>query len=285
MWFTARYSRLVRIVCTVVALYPFTLVGTLATFGPASAFGSAGCYMLAIALVVQALMDPTWKSPAVPVWTAIHPIGFVSSLPMICFVYAFHYVLTDTISELKTPSFKRTTAVNAFAILILIGCYLPVAIAGYLLKSGRGISSNVLFGMGETSGVVITAKWTIATLLFLTYALFLIPLRRKLELFLVGRLSSSMLSLSRLAVAAGLNIFVAVVSNSLSDLGLANTLAGGCIALVMFFFPGRLMVRQQMDKPRGSRNMFEAVTGSLLVAAGILICFVGLFGALVFDEY
>lgn len=204
---------------------------------------------------------------------------------MICFVYAFHYVLTDTISELKTPSAKRTTSVNAFAVVLLMGCYVPVAITGYLLKSGKGISSNVLAGMGENSVVVIIAKWTIAALLFLTYSLFIIPLRRKVELLFFGRLSSSMLSLSRLAIAAGLNISVVIVSVLLPDLGLANTLAGGCIALVMFFFPGRLIVRNQLDKPPASRHIFETITGAVLIVLGVLVCFVGLLGALIFDEY
>lgn len=240
--------------------------------------------MIALALTVQVFMDPSWHFPPVSKWTTFHPVGFVSSLPMICFVYAFHYVLTDTISELKTPSAKRTTSVNAFAIVLLMGCYVPIAISGYLLESGKGISSNVLAGMGEGSVVVIIAKWTIAALLFVTYSLFIIPLRRKIEFLSFGRPSSSMLSLSRLVIAAGLNISVAIVSALLPGLGLANSVAGGCIALVMFFFPGRLIVRNQLDKPPASRQIFETVVGTVLIVLGILVCFVGLFGALIFDR-
>lgn len=203
---------------------------------------------------------------------------------MISFVYAFHYLLTDTISELDTPTVKRTAAVNASTIFILFGCYLPVAISGYLLKSGAGISSNVLAGMADESVVVIIAKWVISALLFITYALFIIPLRRKFERIFFGNPSSPTFSPASLTVTACLSIFVAIVSASLPDLGFANTLAGGCIAVIMFIFPGMLMIRMQLDKPPARRKRLELITGAVFTVLGALVCFVGLFGALILGE-
>lgn len=205
------------------------------------------------------------------------------SLPMICFVYAFHYVLTDTLAELRNPTRMRMACVNITSVALLLGCYIPVAISGYLVYSGENIPSNALTGLAAGSPTALIAKWSIGALLLITYSLFIIPLRRKFEFILFREITHAVLEPRRLLVAALLNVFVCYVAVSLPDLGLANTLAGGCIALIMFFFPGRLMVRAQLDLPFEERDSMRLAIGGMFVFFGALICFVGLFGGMIFD--
>lgn len=278
-------SRSMLILITVLVLYPFTLVGTLAAFGPASALACGGCYLLALSLVVGLFTSSPgeWTAPPLLVWTTVNPSGVIFSLPMICFVYAFHYVLTDSISELEDPTRKRVSNVNLTTVSILFCCYLPVSVAGYLLKSGTNISSNILAGMSSDSVTAVIANWSIGALLLITYSLFIIPLRRKIENITTGRLSSSVVAPSRLLTAAVLNAFICIVSIMLPDLGFANTLAGGCIALIMFFFPGCLMVRLQYSREGRDRSIIQIIFGIIFILFGAVICFVGLFGSLFFD--
>lgn len=289
--FMGVFSRAMRIVITLVVLFPVTLTGSLAAFGPASSLAVSGCYILAIALVIQTVTSPAdaWVSPPLSVWTGISFSGLAYSLPMICFVYAFHYVQTDTLAELNEPVLPRLTGVSRLTVYILLICYIPVSVCGYLLQSGgiipggATISSNILADLPPTSATVLIAKWAIGALLLITYSLFIIPLRRKVETLAFGRLSSAFLDPHRLVVAATLNIVVGIVSILLPDLGFANTLAGGCIALIMFFFPGLFMVQMQLDKSPSDRNTLQLVFGAMFIFCGVLICFVGLFGSLVFD--
>lgn len=280
-------DRISRIILIVVALYPVTLVGTLATFGPASTLGAIGCYLLALSFVLELFLSSpgTWSSPPWSVWLKVDISGLIFSMPMICFVFAYHYVLTDTLNELNNPTKQRMTRVNYLTVIILLACYIPVAMAGYLLKSGIYISSNILTGNRPKLVSSIVGTWAIGALLLFTYAIFIIPLRRKLEKLFFGRLSTSPAALSRLIIAALLNLFVCIVSIALPDLGVANTIAGGCIALIMYFFPGCLMVRLQLDNISRDRSIFKLILGSLFVFFGALICFVGLFGALLFEGY
>lgn len=277
------FGRDVLIMLTLVLLYPVTLVGNLAAFGPASAIAAGGCYLQAAALVLQLFTNGEWESPDDSTWESVNLGGLVYSLPMICFVYAFHYVLTETLCELQNSTRMRMALVNATTIGIQIGCYIPVAIAGYLIYSGKGITTNVLEKLPAGSLAGFVATWSIGGLLLITYSLFIIPLRQKLEKKIFGSLTESIKDPKRLFLAATLNVFVAIAALLLPDLGLANTLAGGCIALIMFYFPGRLMVRFQSDLPFEYRDPLRLVIGGIFVFFGVLICFVGLFGNLIFS--
>lgn len=166
----------------------------------------------------------------------------------------------------------------------MLGCYIPVALAGYLLHSGEHIGTNLLTGLSTRFPTAIIAKWSIGALLFITYSLFLIPLRRKFEAMLLGRQTEHASDPARVGIAAALNIFVCAVAMSLPNLGLANALAGGCIALIMFFFPGRLMIKMQMESPVEERDMMRFVGGVIFVGVGVVICIVGLFGQLMFGK-
>lgn len=282
--FTKCLQRTPRILSILIALFPVTLVGSLAAFGPASAIATAGCYLQALALVAQLFVGGAeWKVPDAKVWSSVDMAGLLYSMPMICFVYAFHYVLTETLVELENPTRMRMALVNLSTVGIMLGCYIPVAISGYLVYSGEGIGSNVLTGLPAGSPTAFIAKWSIGGLLLITYSLFIIPLRQKFEVMLFGNLTTVMTDPKRVAIATVLNVFVAVVAVSLPDLGLANTLAGGCIALIMFFFPGRLMVQYQLDLPFDQRDPLRIGIGMIFVFFGALICFIGMFGNMLFN--
>lgn len=282
--FTSYLQRTPRIIVILLALFPVTLISNLAAFGPASALATAGCYLQAFALVAQlGIGDSDWHVPQKSVWTTFNFMGLLPSLPMICFVYAFHYVLTETLVELKRPTRMRMALVNVWSVFILLGCYVPVSVAGYLLYSGKNIESNVLTKLSPESPTVLIAKWSIGALLLITYSLFLIPLRQKLEKLLFGELTERMLDRKRVVVAALLNTSVAIVSVVLPNLGLANSLAGGCIALIMFYFPGQLMVKHQINLPFRQKNILHICVGCIFVFFGALICILGLFGGIIFD--
>lgn len=278
-------SRSMRIVAVLVVLYPVTLISNLAVFGPASAFATAGCYLLAAALLLQlGTSRESWSFPTDTVWTNVNFGGLIYSMPMICFVYAFHYVLTDTLLEVENPSPHRLALVSFSTVVVLIGCYLPVSISGYLLLSGESIPSNVLSGLPPGAPIVFLAKLSIGLLLFVTYSLFIIPLRRRLEEIIFNTQTRLFVDPRRLLIAAVLAGLIGITSIALPDLGLANSLAGGCIALVMFYFPGRLMIRgRQMDLPLIERDRSNVLFGAFFVFMGVLICVMGLFGNLIFS--
>lgn len=282
--FTSYLERTPRIIGVLACLFPVTLIGSLATFGPASAIAAAGCYLQALSLVAQLYVGGAeWEVPETKVWTGVDMGGLLYSMPMICFVYAFHFVLTETLVELENPTRMRMALVNLSSVGIMLGCYIPMAVSGYLAYSGKGIGSNVLTGLPEGSPTAFIAKWSIGALLLITYSLFIIPLRQRLEQMIFGELTTEMKDPRRVAIAGVLNAFVAMASVSLPDLGLANTLAGGCIALIMFFFPGRLMVRYQLDLPFEQRDPLRIGIGMMFVFFGALICLIGLFGNMIFE--
>jgi hypothetical protein len=177
--------------------------------------------------------------------------------------------------------------VNLLTVVTLLGCYLPLAGAGYLLYSGADIPSNMLTKLSESSLAVLMARLVMGCLLFGTYSLFIIPLRRKLEIRLYSRLTTEMYDARRLLVAVVLMLLVLVTSIELRDLGLANALAGGCLGLVMLSFPGAMILHGERkpnatvavtgaDDARASRRV---VLGYGFLGAGVGIAFVGLFGA------
>lgn len=98
-----------------------------------------------------------------------NPVGFLFSLPMVTFTYAFHYVLTDTFLEIKAPSKPRLMGTAILTTGTLGLCYLVVSCSGYLLYQGKGIPANVLSGLPDGSVVIGIAQWSIATLLFVTF--------------------------------------------------------------------------------------------------------------------
>lgn len=274
-----------RVIGVLLVLYPVTLISNLAVFGPASMFAVAGCYIQAGALILQYLTDDSEAAVEVAdKWVKVDFAGLLYSLPMVCFVYAFHYVLTDTLSEVHNPTPIRMSQVSLSTIGILIGCYLPVAISGYLSTTGKCANSNLLNCLPNGSPIVSIANWSIGLLLFITYSLFIIPLRRKLEEVVFGEQSTMMFAPKRLIVAAGLMAVIGTISIALENLGLANTLAGGCIALVMFYFPGALMWKMEMDIPVFERNRTQLIFGATFMTTGLLICVMGFFGNILFKE-
>jgi solute carrier family 38 (sodium-coupled neutral amino acid transporter), member 7/8 len=281
-------SRNARILAVLTILFPVTLISSLAAFGAVSTVATAGCYIQVVAVVFELL----WQADAADRWT-FPPLGTLFSIsvpgliyvsPMVCFVYAYHYLLTETLDELEDPTYERMTQVNLYTVAVLYFCYLPLAIAGYLNYSGVDIPSNMLTKLNENSAAVIIARLVIALLLFGTYSLFIIPLRRKLEVIAFGSLTTGMTDLRRVQVAGALAATVAFVSIALPDLSLANTLAGGCIALVMFFFPGMMMLHGQFGKyAQGPKNNTLVGVGAAFAGAGALVAFVGLFGQMIFN--
>ncbi len=276
-----------RVIGLLTVLFPVTLISNLSAFGSASTFAVFGCYIQAIALVLQlffvASEAPVGPSLAVKLGS-VDFTGAIFSLPMVCFVFAFHYVLTDTISEVGNPTTKRLTSVNVMTTAILMGCYIPVAISGYLMVTGRCIKSNLLECLPSDSPAVAIANWSIGALLFITYSLFIIPLRRKLEDVVYGEQTTTMVDVRRLTIAGSLAATIGFISIILKDLGIANTLAGGCIALVMFFYPGALMYSQEQDGPATKEKQLRMAAGAFFMVLGLLICLTGFFGNIMFEE-
>jgi Transmembrane amino acid transporter protein len=95
-------------------------------------------------------------------------------------------LLTETLCELKEPTVARMRLVNATTNGVLLGCYLPVSVAGYLIYSGQDVPSNMLSNLRASSLAVQVARLVIGGLLFFTYALFIIPLRRRVETWTPG---------------------------------------------------------------------------------------------------
>lgn len=276
-----------RVIGVLVTLFPVTLIGSLAAFGSASTFAAVGCYVQAFALIFQlrtADLEKTVGEPLPEKLFTFDFFGVLFSLPMVCFVFAFHYVLTDTLSEVNNPTEGRLAKVSLTTIAILLGCYIPVSVSGYLLVQGRCAKNNLLECLPPDSPAVLIANWSIGLLLFITYSLFIIPLRRKIEGMILEQPTKSMFHPVRLAVAGFLACTIGTVSIALTDLGLANTLAGACISLVMFFYPGYLMVQSEYDLKMEERPRGNVVKGFFFMAVGATICLSGLFGHVVFKE-
>ncbi|GAB0498562.1 hypothetical protein MMPV_009908 [Pyropia vietnamensis] len=295
--------RLWLVVGSVVALAGPCLVGDLAVFGPTSAVAVGGCYVLAAALVVQlasvlaageggAVGDPTVASVAVAlVSPRFSPVGMVATLPLVAFPYAFHYVLTDTLGELSTPTHQRLHAVVNWSVVTLTACYVPFGLAGMLLYAtpgpvgaltahGAGVPLNVLAGVGNDSAIVTIARAVIAALLVLTYPLLVIPLRRRIEAGVWGSVQSA--GGRRVAVVAALSVGVGALSGGLRDLGAANDVAGGAIAVIMFVVPGGLSAMRGWSDLRDGGGQAAAWTrmaaGGGAILLGLVIAAVGLGG-------
>jgi amino acid permease len=277
---TDAVSRNSRVAAVLAVLFPATLLSSLAALGAVSSVAAAGCYVQALALVFELFhrtgAADTWTVPKMSTLLAVNVSGLVSVSPMVCFVFAYHYLLTETLDELENPTRERMTMVNSSAVCVLVGCYFPLAIAGYLNYSGANVPPNLLTNLVEASAAVVLARLVIAGLLFGTYPLFIIPLRRRVESAAFGRPSTAMTDPARLQVAGGLAAVVACASIALPDLSLANTLAGGCIATVMFFFPGLMMMAQD--------DMTRRAVGAAVATVGAIVAFVGLFGQVIFDS-
>mmetsp|Transcript_33398 Transcript_33398/g.131707 ORF Transcript_33398/g.131707 Transcript_33398/m.131707 type:complete len:444 (-) Transcript_33398:1930-3261(-) len=275
--FTSGMPRTLRIFFIYAGLWPITWVGSLSAFGPSSMFACVGCYVQAVALVTAAIFSDI-DVPGPELLFKFNPAGIALSLPMVTFTHAYHYVLTDTFLELKNPSKVRLMSTVWTTGVTLTTCYLIVAIIGYLLYGGRNVPSNVLTGLGNGSPVIGIATWSIGLLLFATYSLFIIPLRRRLEEILFGR-QTRKLNGDRILAAAVIGALVIIASILLRDLYLANTVAGGCIAIVTFVIPGLFDVYcWKMFKV--DRNLVTIARGVLLLCAGTTAGFIGLFGSL-----
>ena len=276
-----------RVIGVLAVLFPVTLISNLSAFGSASTFAAFGCYIQACALVMQFLFGSAEPQIGPCLQSKIMNIdlgGIIYSLPMVCFVYAFHYVLTDTLSEVENPTPERLSAVSRTTVSILIGCYIPVSISGYLMVTGRCSKSNLLECLPKDSPAVAVANWSIGLLLFITYSLFIIPLRRKLENIIYSEPTTNLFDVRRLSIAGALAGTIGLISIILKDLGLANTLAGGCIALVMFFYPGALLYRKEFDVPAPHRDRMRSIGGIFFMIVGLTICFSGFFGNMLFKE-
>jgi Transmembrane amino acid transporter protein len=177
--------------------------------------------------------------------------------------------------------------VNLMTVVTLLGCYLPLGVAGYVLYSGSHIPSNMLTKLSETSLAVLIARIVMGCLLFGTYSLFIIPLRRKLEMKLYSRLSVETTDSRRLSVAAVLMLAVLGSSIELRDLGLANAIAGGCLGLVILSFPGAMILHGErgpgasvaLTAGDANRRSKRVILGYGFIGCGIVIAFFGLFGA------
>ncbi|OSX79750.1 hypothetical protein BU14_0071s0005 [Porphyra umbilicalis] len=304
------WSRLTLVLATVAALGVPCLAGDLGAFGPTSAMAVGGCYLLSAALVVHLLGGllggggaaaagaPTLGSVAAALTSLrFSPAGVVATLPLMVFPYAFHYVLTDTLGELGTPTKGRLRAVIGGSVGTLTACYLPFGVAGALLYAAPGpvgtadggasaataaaaVPLNVLAGVGDGSLVVTVARAAIAALLALTYPLLLIPLRRRVETGLWG--APQPWGRRRAAAAAALSAAVGAAAAGLADLGAANDVAGGAIALIMFFIPGALSVAAGLDALWGGGGGGGAwpriAAGVASAALGLLAALVGLSG-------
>jgi len=248
---------------------------------------AVGCYIQAAALVYQLMFGGAPESSDPLAQTGgfefanlfrVDLAGVFYALPMICFVYAFHYVLTDTLAEVSDPTEERMSKVSFTTIAILVGVYVPVSISGYLMVTGKCTDSNLLSCLPTSAAAVSIANWSIGSLLFITYSLFIIPLRRKLEDVIFAGQTTSMFDNKRMIVAGAIAAFIGIVSISLKDLALASTVAGGCISIVMFVFPGALMVYREYDIPMSQRPRKQVLTGYFFMATGLTICFSGFFG-------
>lgn len=279
------FSRYGRVFFIMLGLFPLTLISNLSVFGPSSALACIGCYILAFALVVETItsfLNHKISFHVGPLF-AVKPMGILLSLPLVSFTYAYHYVLTDVVCELRAPSMVRLVKTVNATTALLYGCYFFVAISGFLLMNGSEVPDDILAGLGSTSLAVLISRWSIALLLFATYSLFIIPLRRRLEELWYGSMTRSV-GRDRLQVALIIAASVGGISAVLPSLGLANAVAGGCIALVMFLFPGLLSMRSGCDTRRGKHDLPTKAAfhnGIAMAFLGIIVCIVGILQAII----
>ena len=174
--------------------------------------------------------------------------------PYQTFVYAFHYVIPNILSQLEAPSPARVTVTFRSTILNLVCPYLIFSLAGWFLCHGGlnwPLDPNFLIGASKGDWVVAATTWVITLTLLFTYQLFLIPLRKKVE----GRFHcvdsphvSDGVPIARVVASLSWQLIVFLISILLKDLGAANAVAGGCIGLVMFTFPGALMIEEVVTR-------------------------------------
>eukprot|EP00186_Timspurckia_oligopyrenoides_P002590 CAMPEP_0182448452 /NCGR_PEP_ID=MMETSP1172-20130603/27043_1 /TAXON_ID=708627 /ORGANISM="Timspurckia oligopyrenoides, Strain CCMP3278" /LENGTH=92 /DNA_ID=CAMNT_0024645323 /DNA_START=37 /DNA_END=312 /DNA_ORIENTATION=- len=85
----------------------------MSAFGPSSSIAVVGCYVFALALLLAAYIagSAPWSTDApfalLFEFTVPSFAGIFEALPILVFVYAYHYILPETLGELKDPSAKR----------------------------------------------------------------------------------------------------------------------------------------------------------------------------------
>ncbi|KAA8496856.1 putative sodium-coupled neutral amino acid transporter 8 [Porphyridium purpureum] len=278
---TGSISRLPRIIVIMLAVFPLTLVPDMAVFGPASLVACLGCYGLAMGLsFVLATTPPVHGAKA---WSTVFlkfdVMAAFQQLPLVTFLYAFHYILTDTLGELANPSASRMSKMIGGTILVQFLCYVVVGVSGLLLvlTLGKSTPDNVLLALGNDSIVVVFARWVLGFLLFATYSLFILPLRNRIELIYWKQVQPG-LTVARLQICALLAGLIGVSAITLQNLSLANDVAGGCIAVIMLLFPGMLTVKDTFETPSMplARRVSQLVVGFCMAALGVLVFAIGI---------
>eukprot|EP00172_Hildenbrandia_rubra_P003391 Plantae.Rhodophyta-Hildenbrandia_rubra.ctg53962.p1 GENE.Plantae.Rhodophyta-Hildenbrandia_rubra.ctg53962~~Plantae.Rhodophyta-Hildenbrandia_rubra.ctg53962.p1 ORF type:complete len:429 (-),score=18.48 Plantae.Rhodophyta-Hildenbrandia_rubra.ctg53962:355-1641(-) len=295
--FTKVISRTGRITLLLFIEFWATLVSDLSVFGPASALVCIGCYILCGAMIFETFelfsvsLSPSLSTRSILSFsnlTSFHPRGFLYSLSITAFVFAYHFIYTDTIHELKDPTPDRAWKLNKLTFAILLGCYIPFSISGYLAGSIHGhIGTNVLKNLGRGSLTVFIARLSITALLIITYPLLVIPLRRRGENLLNRYQWRSSIWQRRYMVNGFLAFSIGLISILLTDLGDANAVAGGCIVTVMYFFPGLFLLKlNQNGQERDVKKMvFNITLGSALVLVSVTTSILGVFGQALFPEF
>eukprot|EP00808_Paulinella_micropora_P016478 g19026.t1 len=288
-----------HVLLVMVLISPLTLVPSLGDFGPTSVLACTGCYLQAFALLVKAATSTSSNTPNTPFtptgsaspapsavgsvqtpWLKFAPQHVLVILPLMTFLFAYHYVLQDSLAELNRESVAGTTKILRHTSLTLMGCYLLVGVCGYVIFGGVNVPGNVLPTLTGASAVI--AQWAIAALLFLTYPLFLIPLRKRVQALLfdyhVPEDPHRTAPLGvRFRAALLLAVLVGIAALALPDLMVANQVAGACVALVMFAFPG--LVELALARSRLSTDvscMMGYVRGGTFLCLGLTVALLGL---------
>ena len=280
-----------RILLILLAEFWPTLISDLSIFGKASAFACAGCYLLAMTMLFQVVSiltgEDNYLSSSSGSLSQFHFRGVLYSLSITAFVYAFHFIYADTIHELKDPTPRRVRKLNLTTFAILACCYVPFTVLGYIAAGTKGhIDANVLTSFGEQSIPAKIARISITLLLLVTYPLLIIPLRRRGEKLLhliewVDNDAADPIVMSGIVAA-----LVGIVASFLTDLGDANAIAGGCLSLVMYLFPGLFLISLERRKEsQQDRSLWKILLGSVLVIVSVLASVLGLFGQALFPEY
>ncbi|KAK1868009.1 hypothetical protein I4F81_010506 [Pyropia yezoensis] len=218
-------------------------------------------------------------------------VGTVVALAGPCLVGDLAAFGPTSAIALASPTRQRLHAVVRWSVVTLTSCYVPFGLAGLLLYAtpgpegaltahGTGVPLNVLAGVGDGSPVVTVARVAIAALLVLTYPLLVIPLRRRVEAGVWGAVQPA--GGRRVAVVAALSVGVGAVSGGLRDLGAANDVAGGAIAVIMFVVPGGLSAMRGWSELREGEGKTAAWTrmavGGGAILLGLVTAAVGLGG-------
>ena len=260
------------------------LVSNLSVFGYASGIACIGCYIQAFVLVVKffTTSDKLHLPGSLGSLSAFSLEGFLLSLPLASFVFAYHYIYLDIIEELEQNTQSNTWRINRLTLLILWSCYLPFTICSYALVKHTTLGPNVLTSL-DGSWTVFVARFSLVALLILTFPLLAIPLRKRVEKVLVPYLSNLSTFQQGICSSAVLNTVIFATALTFTDLGVANTIAGGCLAIIMFIFPGLFLVVSEEAKSSEQGNTTKnRIFGWFLIAFGVITAFMGLFGSYLF---